>query len=69
MLILTRRIGESLHIGDDIKIVVLGVDKSQVKLGIDAPREVAVHREEIYYRIKHEQEMGDGQQDLLQVSA
>ncbi len=63
MLILTRRIGESLHIGDDIKVTVLGVDKSQVKLGINAPRSTPVHREEIYYRIKREQEMGDGQQD------
>ena len=57
MLILTRRIGESVHIGDDIRLTVLGVRDSQVRIGINAPKEVPVHREEIYYRIKHEQEM------------
>ncbi len=56
MLILTRRIGESVHIGDDIRLTVLGVRDSQVRIGINAPKEVPVHREEIYYRIKHEQE-------------
>ena len=61
MLILTRRIGESVHIGDDIRLTVLGVRDSQVRIGINAPKEVPVHREEIYYRIKHEQEMRDGQ--------
>lgn len=60
MLILTRRIGESVHIGDDIRLTVLGVRDSQVRIGINAPKEVPVHREEIYYRIKHEQEMRDG---------
>ena len=57
MLILTRRIGESVYIGDDIRLTVLGVRDSQVRIGINAPKEVPVHREEIYYRIKHEQEM------------
>jgi len=56
MLILTRRIGESIIIGDNIVINVLGVRGLQVRLGIDAPRDVSVHREEIYQRIVEEQE-------------
>ncbi len=56
MLILTRRIGESVYIGDDVRLTVLGVRGTQVRIGINAPKEVPVHREEIYYRIKHEQE-------------
>ncbi len=55
MLILTRRISESVIIGDNVKITVLGVKGSQVRLGIDAPKDVSVHREEIYERIKQEQ--------------
>lgn len=55
MLILTRRISESVIIGDDVKITVLGVKGSQVRLGIDAPKDVSVHREEIYERILNEQ--------------
>ncbi|MBF0143175.1 MAG: carbon storage regulator CsrA [Magnetococcales bacterium] len=54
MLILTRRIGESLNIGDDIKITLLGIKGNQVRIGIDAPRDVEVHREEIYDKIKRE---------------
>jgi len=54
MLILTRRISESVIIGDDVKITVLGVKGNQVRLGIDAPRDVSVHREEIYMRIQEE---------------
>ena len=58
MLILTRRIGESVYIGDDVRLTVLGVRGTQVRIGINAPKEVPVHREEIYYRIKHEQGNG-----------
>ena len=51
MLILTRRVGEALMVGDDTKIVVLGVKGSQIRLGINAPKDVKVHREEIYEKI------------------
>ncbi len=63
MLILTRRIGESVYIGDDVRLTVLGVRGTQVRIGINAPKEVPVHREEIYYRIKHEQDE-DGIEDM-----
>jgi len=56
MLILTRRAGEALIIGDDIVINILGVKGNQVRIGIDAPRDVSVHREEIYDRIQSEKE-------------
>jgi carbon storage regulator len=59
MLILTRRVGEAVMIGDDVSITVLDVKGHQVRLGIDAPRSVAVHREEVYQRIKLEQ-AGEG---------
>ena len=52
MLILTRRVGEALMIGDQTKIVVLGVKGSQIRLGINAPKDVMVHREEIYEKIQ-----------------
>jgi carbon storage regulator len=55
MLILTRRVGETVMIGDDVTITVLGVKGNQVRVGINAPKHVAVHREEIYERIKREQ--------------
>jgi carbon storage regulator len=56
MLILTRRVGETVMIGDDVTITVLGVKGNQVRVGINAPKHVAVHREEIYERIKREQQ-------------
>ena len=56
MLILTRRVGESIMIGDDTKVVVLSVQGSQVRVGIDAPSDVIVHREEIYERIQRERQ-------------
>ncbi len=54
MLILTRRVGETLMIGDDVSVTVLRVKGNQVRLGVNAPRDVSVHREEIYDRIQHE---------------
>ncbi len=55
MLILTRRVGETLMIGDEVTVTVLGVKGNQVRIGVNAPRDVPVHREEIYERIKREQ--------------
>lgn len=60
MLILTRRVGETLMIGDDVTVTVLGVKGNQVRIGVNAPKDVSVHREEIYERIKKEQQASSG---------
>ncbi|RDL42646.1 carbon storage regulator [Marinomonas piezotolerans] len=56
MLILTRRVGETLMVGDEVSVTVLGVKGNQVRIGINAPKDVSVHREEIYLRIQKEQD-------------
>ncbi|MGC1550625.1 MAG: carbon storage regulator CsrA [Rhodanobacter sp.] len=63
MLILTRRVGETLMIGDEVTVTVLGVKGNQVRIGINAPKDVAVHREEIFNRIKGEHEQEGGSTD------
>ena len=60
MLILTRRVGETVMIGNDVTVTVLGVKGNQVRVGVNAPRDVAVHREEIFERIKREEQEGSG---------
>ena len=59
MLILTRRIGEAVKIGDNIEVSVIGVKGNQVRLGINAPTDVAVHRQEIYDRIQQDNQTAD----------
>lgn len=65
MLILKRDVGETIHIGDDVTVTVLGVKGNQVRVGIAAPKAVAVHREEIYARIRRERGTGDVLRDPL----
>ena len=62
MLILIRCVGETLIIGDDVIVTVLGVKGNQVRIGVNAPKEVSVHREEIYERIQKEKEDSDGEE-------
>lgn len=59
MLILTRRVGETLMVGDEVTVTVLGVKGNQVRIGVNAPKDVAVHREEIYQRIQQEKPVDD----------
>ena len=61
MLILTRRVGEVVMIGNDVTVTVLGVKGNQVRIGVNAPRDVAVHREEIFERIKREEQGGESE--------
>ena len=60
MLILTRRVGETVMIGNEVTVTVLGVKGNQVRIGVNAPKDVSVHREEIYERIKREEDGGEG---------
>jgi carbon storage regulator len=60
MLILTRRVGETLVIGDEVTVTVLGIKGNQVRIGVNAPKDVSVHREEIYERIQREKEDNPG---------
>lgn len=64
MLILTRRVGETLIIGDNVRVTVLGIKGHQVRIGVDAPRDVSVHREEIYMRIQNEKVYAANDHDL-----
>lgn len=65
MLVLTRKINESIMVGDDVKITIVDVKGDQVKLGITAPRQVAVHREEVYREIQKENQLASGSKPNL----
>jgi carbon storage regulator len=69
MLILTRRVGETLMIGNDVTVTVLGVKGNQVRVGINAPKNVAVHREEIYERIKREQQQEESNDESAEFAS
>ena len=64
MLIVKRRVGETLMIGDEVSVTVLGVKGNQVRIGVNAPKDIAVHREEIYQRIQHERSVKSQMQHL-----
>lgn len=68
MLILTRRVGETIVIGDDVIVTVLGIKGNQVRIGINAPKDVTVHREEIYQRIQQEKNTAPKQEEAAPVA-
>ena len=65
MLILTRRVGEALMVGENTKIVVLGVKGSQIRLGINAPKDIMVHREEIFIKIQEEKNQETSNDEII----
>ena len=67
MLILTRRVGETVMIGNEVTVTVLGVKGNQVRIGVNAPKDVSVHREEIYARIKREEDGEPGTHEAVKV--
>jgi len=62
MLILTRRAGETIMVGDEVTVTIIGIKANQVRIGVDAPRQIAVHREEIYHRIQAEKDQAREQE-------